>query len=248
MIHDKHRSPGRAGEHPSHFKVAIVGSGFAGIGMAIRLKQEGRNDFVILERESEIGGVWRDNTYPGSACDVQSHLYSFSFAPNPGWTRSYSPQPEIWAYLRQCVERFGLRPHCRFEHAVKEAHWDDDRQCWRLETSRGRFTADVLVAGQGGLSEPSVPPLPGLERFTGKQMHSARWDHGYDLAGKRVGVIGTGASAIQFIPAIQPSVGNSFSARRRGFSPGAIEPSRPGRGSSTPRFRWRRDSPERGST
>ena len=192
---------------PPHFHVAIVGSGFGGLGMAIRMKQEGFRDFVILERAQDVGGVWRDNSYPGCACDVQSHLYSFSFAPNPAWSHAFSPQAEIQAYLRDCAERFGIRPHLRFNHTVREARWDDVQQRWRIETSEGLYTADVFVAAVGGLSEPSIPRLPGLERFQGKVMHSARWDHGYPLTGKRVAVIGTGASAIQLVPAIQPQVG-----------------------------------------
>jgi len=188
----------------SHVDVAIIGSGFGGLGTAIRLKQEGIDDFVILERAHDVGGVWRDNTYPGCACDVQSHLYSFSFAPNPEWTRAYSPQPEIHAYLRACAERFGVLPHVRFGHEVRKASWKDDR--WHLETSEGAITADVLVAGVGALSAPALPQLQGIERFEGKVMHSARWDHAHDLTGRRVAVIGTGASAIQFVPAIQPKV------------------------------------------
>jgi cation diffusion facilitator CzcD-associated flavoprotein CzcO len=192
---------------PPHFHVAIAGSGFGGLGMAIRLKQEGFRDFVIFERAADVGGVWRDNSYPGCACDVQSHLYSFSFAPNPGWSRAFSPQGEIHAYLRDCADRFGIRPHVRFQHAVREARWDEARQRWHIETSEGPYTADVFISAVGGLSEPAIPDLPGLKRFQGKVMHSARWDHGYALAGKRVAVIGTGASAIQFVPAIQPQVG-----------------------------------------
>lgn len=189
-----------------HHRVAIVGSGFSGLGMGIRLKQQGEDDFVIFERSHDVGGVWRDNTYPGCACDVQSHLYSYSFARNPNWTRAFSPSPEIWAYLRECAERFGVRPHCRFGHTVQEATWDDKHQVWRLETSQGTYTAEVLVAAMGGLSEPSLPDLPGLSSFKGKVMHSARWDHGYALEGRRVAVIGTGASAIQFVPEIQKKV------------------------------------------
>lgn len=192
---------------PQHFHVAIAGSGFGGLGMAIRLKQEGLEDFVILERAPDVGGVWRDNAYPGCACDVQSHLYSFSFVPNPGWSRSYSPQAEIQAYLRDCAERFALRPHIRLGHTVREARWDDGAQRWFIETSEGPFTADVFVSAVGALSEPSIPSLPGLETFEGKVMHSARWDPGYALEGRKVAVIGTGASAIQFIPEIQPKVG-----------------------------------------
>lgn len=187
--------------------VAIAGSGFGGLGMAIRLKQQGLEDFVIFERAQDVGGVWRDNSYPGCACDVQSHLYSFSFAQNPGWTRAFSPQREIWAYLRDCADRFGLRPHLRLGHTVQEACWDDRLQRWHIETSRGAYTADVFIFAMGGLSEPAIPTLPGLERFEGKTMHSARWDHGYDLTGRKVAVIGTGASAIQFVPEIQPKAG-----------------------------------------
>jgi cation diffusion facilitator CzcD-associated flavoprotein CzcO len=191
---------------PPHFHIAIAGSGFGGLGMAIRLKQEGFRDFVIFERAHDVGGVWRDNSYPGCACDVQSHLYSFSFAQNPGWSRVFSPQGEIQAYLRDCADRFGIRTHVRFQHAVREARWDDVRQRWHVETSEGPYTADVFISAVGGLSEPAMPDLPGLARFQGKVMHSARWDHGYVLAGRKVAVIGTGASASQFVPAIQPQV------------------------------------------
>ncbi|MFL5319840.1 MAG: flavin-containing monooxygenase, partial [Myxococcaceae bacterium] len=191
----------------NHFRIAIAGSGFGGLGMAIRLKQTGQNDFVLFERAADVGGVWRDNSYPGCACDVQSHLYSFSFAQNPGWTRAYSPQGEIHAYLKDCANKFELLPHCRFNHEVTDAAWDDSAQLWRLQTSQGAFTADVFIAGVGALSDPSIPKLPGLEKFKGKVMHSARWDHSHELSGRKVAVIGTGASAIQFVPAIQPKVG-----------------------------------------
>lgn len=185
-----------------HVRVAVVGAGFAGLGMAIRLKQEGIEDFVVLERAGEVGGTWRDNTYPGSSCDVPSALYSFSFAPNPGWSSSFSPQPEIQRYLRGCVGRFGLRRHLRCHHEVLDARWDDDVMRWVIETSRGRLTAMVLVSGTGQLSEPAVPELPGLDRFEGAAFHSARWDHSRELAGARVAVVGTGASAVQFVPEI----------------------------------------------
>lgn len=192
---------------PQHVRVAIVGAGFAGLGMAIRLKQDGIDDFVILERAGDVGGVWRDNVYPGCACDVQSLLYSFSFAPNLGWSRVYSPGWEIQAYLRDCVRQFQLEPFLRFGHAVLSAKWDVATRRWVLETSHGVLTADAFVVAVGTLSEPVIPPLPGLERFRGKVMHSARWDAGYALAGRRVGVVGTGASAVQIVPAIQPEVG-----------------------------------------
>lgn len=191
----------------THFRVAIIGSGFGGLGAAIRLRQEGQRDFVVLERAGDVGGTWRDNAYPGCACDVESHLYSFSFAPNPGWSRRYAPQPEILAYLRACAERFAVLPHVRFGHEVCGAAWDAQAGRWRLRTSHGPLSADVLVAAPGPLSEPALPALPGLDRFAGKVFHSARWDHGHDLRGRRVAVIGTGASAIQFVPEIQPLVG-----------------------------------------
>ena len=189
-----------------HVKVAIIGSGFGGLGMAIRLEQDGDDDFVVFERAHEVGGTWRANTYPGAACDVPSRLYSFSFAPNPEWTRSFSPQPEILDYLRGCADRFGVRPHIRFGTEVREAAWDDAAQRWRIETNGGSLTADVLVSAAGGPSEPKLPAIPGIERFEGTIMHSAEWNHDHPLAGERVAVVGTGASAIQIVPAIQPKV------------------------------------------
>jgi cation diffusion facilitator CzcD-associated flavoprotein CzcO len=190
-----------------HTHVAIVGSGFSGLGAAIRLKQEGLSDFVILERASDVGGTWRDNRYPGCACDVASHLYSLSFAPNPDWTDRYSGQAEIWRYLQRCADDFGLRPHLRFDDEVRAASWDDGARRWRLETSQGARTANVLVLAAGALSEPVVPDITGLATFEGRMFHSARWDDSFELAGRRVAVIGTGASAVQFIPEIQPRVG-----------------------------------------
>ncbi len=190
----------------THHRVAIIGSGFSGLGMAVRLKQAGIDDFVILERAADLGGTWRDNTYPGCQCDVESNLYSFSFAPNPAWTRTYSRQAEIWEYLRLCAEKFGLGPHIRYRHDVRSASWDEAAARWRIGSSGGSFSTDVLVAAVGPLSEPSLPALPGLDGFAGPVFHSAAWDHGVDLAGKRVAVVGTGASAIQFVPHIQPKV------------------------------------------
>jgi len=191
----------------THVHVAIIGSGFSGLGTAIRLKQEGMDDFVVLERADEVGGTWRDNTYPGCACDVPSHLYSFSFAPNPDWSRDFSPQPEIFAYLRSCASRYGILPHIRFGHAVTRAAWDEDAQKWRIETNKGTITATVMIGAAGALSEPATPKLPGLEHFEGRAFHSAKWDHTVDLAGRNVAVVGTGASAIQFVPEIQDKVG-----------------------------------------
>jgi len=187
-------------------QIAIIGSGFGGIGTAIRLKQSGIDDFVIFERATDVGGVWRDNTYPGCACDVQSHLYSLSFVPNPDWTSSFSPQSEIWDYLRRCAKDYGLLPHIRFAHMVNAATWENDEQRWRIETSEGTYNASVLVSAAGSFSEPNLPQLPGLETFKGAVFHSSRWNHEFDLKGRRVAVIGTGASAIQFVPEIQPLV------------------------------------------
>jgi cation diffusion facilitator CzcD-associated flavoprotein CzcO len=192
--------------NPKHVRIAIVGSGFGGLGTAIRLKQAGIDDFLVFERANDVGGTWRDNSYPGCACDVPSHLYSFSFAPNPGWSRSFSPQPEIQRYLKGCAERFGILGHVKLEHEVIEAAYDESRAVWRIETSKGCFFADVLVAGAGPLSDAAIPSLEGMETFSGKSFHSARWDHAHDLSGRRVAVVGTGASAIQFIPEIQPKV------------------------------------------
>jgi cation diffusion facilitator CzcD-associated flavoprotein CzcO len=192
---------------PDHVDVAIVGGGFAGLGMAIGLMQAGRSDFVVLERDSDVGGTWWQNTYPGCQCDVPSNLYSFSFAPNPAWSQTFALQPEIGAYLRKVADDFGLRPWIRTGTVVEDAAWDEATQRWRIATSRGSLTARVLVAGMGGLSEPSVPDLPGAETFAGPAFHTARWDHDVDLTGKRVAVIGTGASAVQVVPRIQPLAG-----------------------------------------
>jgi cation diffusion facilitator CzcD-associated flavoprotein CzcO len=193
-------------ELPSHVHVAIIGAGFGGLGMAIRLRQEGITDFVVLERGDDVGGTWRDNTYPGCQCDIPSHLYSFSFAPNPDWTRFFPLQQEIWDYLRRCTRDFGIESQLHLRTELEEAAWDDAAQRWTLRTSRGTVTADVVVAAVGALSEPSVPPLAGLDSFGGTVFHSAAWDHDHDLRGERVAVVGTGASAIQFVPRIQPLV------------------------------------------
>lgn len=191
-----------------HHRVVIVGAGFSGIGLAIRLVQRGTRDFVVFERGDDVGGTWRDNAYPGAACDVPSNLYSFSFAPNPSWSRSFSPQPEIQAYLRDCANRFGVLPHVRLRHEVTGAVWDDSRRCWWVDTTHGRVSATVLVSARGPLSEPRLPDIPGLEEFRGALFHSARWDHDHDLRGERVAVVGAGASAIQFVPEVQPVVGH----------------------------------------
>ena len=205
---EQHSPPQQAAEPapPAEVDVLIVGTGFSGLGMAIRLEQAGMHDFVVLERADEVGGTWYANTYPGCACDVPSNLYSFSFAPNPEWPETYSRQPEIGAYLRRCADRFGIRPHIRFGHDMTGAEWDDDHRRWDVHTDRGSFRARVLVTGTGPLFEPKIPDLPGLESFRGRVFHSARWDHEFDVKGERVGAIGTGASAIQLVPEVQPEV------------------------------------------
>jgi cation diffusion facilitator CzcD-associated flavoprotein CzcO len=186
-------------------RVAIVGSGFGGLGMAFAMKTRGI-DFTLFERSDDVGGTWRDNTYPGCQCDVPSHLYSFSFAPNPDWSRTYSTQPEIQEYLRRFARERELVPHVRLGTDVERAGWDGDARRWRLETNRGTFEAEVLISANGALAEPFIPDLPGLDRFRGTAFHSARWDHAHDLRGRRVAVIGTGSSAVQFVPKIQPLV------------------------------------------
>jgi cation diffusion facilitator CzcD-associated flavoprotein CzcO len=186
--------------------IAIIGAGFSGLGTAIRLRQQGIEDFVVLERHDDVGGTWWANTYPGCACDVPSHLYSFSFAPNPDWSQTYSAQAEIRAYLQRLAHDHDLYRSIRLGTSVTAAAWDDDAGRWTVETSAGPITARVLIAAIGHLTEPRIPDLPGLDAFEGAAFHSARWDHDHDVSGERVAAIGTGASAIQFVPAIQPQV------------------------------------------
>jgi len=184
---------------PAHVRVAVVGTGFAGLATAIALKRSGRRDVVLLERADSIGGTWRDNVYPGCACDVPSHMYSFSFAPNPDWSRTFSTQPEIEAYLHRVAREHGVLAQVRTGAEVLEARWDAAALLWRIRTARGELTADILVSGSGGLSDPAVPAIEGLSSFAGTTFHSSTWDHEHDLSG-RVAVIGTGASAVQFVP------------------------------------------------
>jgi cation diffusion facilitator CzcD-associated flavoprotein CzcO len=184
-------------------EVAIVGSGFAGLGAAIRLRDAGIEDLVVLERAGELGGTWRENTYPGCACDVPSHLYSFSFALNPNWSRFYAPQREILEYLQRVAHDRGVADRIAYGAEVSSGRWDEREQRWHLRTSAGAVRARALIAAAGPLSEPSIPGIPGLARFGGKVFHSARWDHDHDLRGERVAVIGTGASAAQFVPHVQ---------------------------------------------
>jgi cation diffusion facilitator CzcD-associated flavoprotein CzcO len=189
------------------YQVAIVGTGFGGLCVAIGLKRAGMNSFVMLEKGDDVGGTWRDNQYPGCACDVRSHLYSFSFAPNPNWSRMYSPQPEIWQYLRHVTDKFLLRPFIRFKTAMTSARYQEESGTWLIETDHGAaIRVRSLVSAMGALSRPAVPDIPGLANFTGSVFHSQQWDHNVDLTGKRVAIIGTGASAIQIVPQIAAKV------------------------------------------
>ncbi len=185
--------------------IAIVGGGFGGVGAAVMLKRAGYEDVTVFEKGERVGGVWNANTYPGAACDVPSHLYEFSFAPNR-WSRRYAPQAEIQAYVEGVARRFGVLDKVRTGTEVKSAHWDEERGRWRLETSAGPHEAELLLTACGQLSVPKVPPLAGLESFDGPAFHTAEWRHDVDLAGKRVAVIGAGCSAIQVVPAIQLEV------------------------------------------
>ncbi len=181
----------------------IIGTGFAGLGMAVALRKQGIDDFVILEKAHDVGGVWRDNRYPGAACDVPSHLYSFSFFPNANWTRKFAQQHEIFAYLQDCAQRFDLQRHVRFGAEVRAVDYQDKAALWTVTLKDGSaLRSQLVVTAMGQLSLPALPRIEGMDRFEGKAFHSAQWDHSFDLAGKRVAVIGTGASAIQFVPAI----------------------------------------------
>jgi cation diffusion facilitator CzcD-associated flavoprotein CzcO len=194
---------------PSHVRIAIVGAGFSGIGAAIALANEGYGeDLILLERRSDVGGTWYDNSYPGCRCDVPSNLYSFSFAPNPNWSETFSAQPEIERYLQATARRYGVTEKVAFDTTLRAASWDPAAAVWRIETSRGALTANFLVNGGGGLSEPFVPDLPGAATFAGTAFHSAQWNHAHDLTGRRVAIIGTGASTIQFLPVVQRSAGH----------------------------------------
>ncbi|MFE7417022.1 flavin-containing monooxygenase [Rhodococcus sp. NPDC057529] len=189
-------------------KVIIIGTGFSGLGLAVQLRRSGETDFVMLERAGDVGGTWRDNTYPGAACDIQSHLYSYSFRPNAHWSRVYATQPEIRRYLQDTAREEGIYPHIHFNSTVTDAVWDDADAMWTVTTPTGIFTAPVLVSAAGHLSDPAYPDIDGIGGFAGEIFHSARWNHDADLTGKRIGVIGTGASAIQIVPEIQKVAGH----------------------------------------
>jgi cation diffusion facilitator CzcD-associated flavoprotein CzcO len=192
-----------AGEH---HRIVIIGAGFAGVGLAAKLLRRGIEDFVICERNESVGGTWFEHTYPGCGCDIPTHLYSYSFARNPRWTRLFPRQHEILAYLRAIADEHGVTPHIRFGCEMQRSRWEEASERWHVSTSRGELTCDVLVTAIGATAEPDEPDIPGLDRFGGHRFHSARWDHGHDLTGERVAVIGTGPAAAQFIPKIQPRV------------------------------------------
>ncbi|MFF7995049.1 flavin-containing monooxygenase [Kitasatospora xanthocidica] len=216
-----------------HLKVAVIGAGISGLGTAIGLLRAGENDFLVFERATDLGGTWRDNTYPGCACDVQAHLYSFSFARNPEWKSTFATQAEVHAYLKTTATRHGVDPHLRYGHELLDARWDDTHHHWNLRTSHGRYTAQILVTGTGYLSDPATPDLPGLDTFTGTLFHSSQWRHDHDLTGRTIAVIGTGASAIQFVPQIQPHVAR-LDLYQRTPPWVAAKPDKP----NTPRHTW----------
>jgi cation diffusion facilitator CzcD-associated flavoprotein CzcO len=221
--------------------VAIIGSGFSGIAMGAYLRKAGIESFVILEKAGGVGGTWRENTYPGAACDVPSHLYSFSFAPNPDWSYAFSPQAEIEAYLKRCVVELDLARHIRFHHEVTRGDYDDATGTWTLEIAgRDPIRARAIVLGNGALHVPVMPDLPGLAAFRGKVFHSAQWDHQYDLANKTVAVVGTGASAIQFVPQIAPKVAKLHLFQRTApwIVPKRDREMRPGEKRRFRRFPW----------
>lgn len=188
------------------FHVVIIGAGFAGIGAAIKLQQAGFTDFVVLEKADEIGGVWRANTYPGCACDVPSALYSYSFAPNPQWSRVFAQQQEIKTYIQHAAQQFDVKKYVRFGYEMLESTWDDQAKHWVVKTNQGFIHARFAIMAGGPMHQPVLPKIKGLETFKGAQFHSAEWNHDVDLNGKKVAVVGAGASAIQFVPEIQAQV------------------------------------------
>ncbi|MBW4933092.1 flavin-containing monooxygenase [Marinobacter sp. F4206] len=207
--------------------ILIIGAGFGGLGMAITLKKAGFQTFTVLEKGNSVGGTWRDNTYPGAACDVQSHFYSYSFEPKHDWSRKFGLQHEILAYMEHCVEKYGLADHLRFNSEIREAAFDEALNEWTVTLTNDEvLKANVLITATGQLNQPAWPKVNGLDRFAGKVFHSARWDHEYDLSNKRVAVIGTGASAIQFVPEIAKQV-KSLSLFQRSAAWVLSKPDRP---------------------
>lgn len=193
---------------PGHFRTAIIGAGLSGIALGINLRKAGEDDFVIFDKADGVGGTWRANTYPGVECDIHSPLYSYSFAPKKNWSKNFGTQPELLAYTEDCCKRFGLEPHLRLEHELIAASWNASNNLWEIETSKGAYTANILVSAMGYLSYPNRPNIPGLADFSGPSFHTAEWDHDVDLKGKRVAIIGVGATSVQVIPEIQPIVGH----------------------------------------
>lgn len=191
-------------QHTHIYDSFIVGAGISGIAAAIRLQKVGYNNFKIIEKASRVGGTWRENTYPGCGCDVPSALYSYSFAPSAKWSHLFARQPEILNYLEEVSENFNIKSLIEFNTSLDNAHWDDNRHLWVLDTNKGQYLSKTLICATGPITEPQTPRLEGLDTFTGEMFHSAKWNHDYDLTGKRIAVIGTGASAIQFVPQIQP--------------------------------------------
>lgn len=189
---------------PEEFRVVVVGAGLAGIAAAVKLGRAGIDDVVVLEKADRVGGTWRDNTYPGCGCDIPSNVYQFTFNPNPHWESTFAQQPDILAYIEETAEQFGVYPKIRFTTEMLHAKWDQNRRLWVFDTTNGQFVSQFAVFAAGPISEPKLPDVPGIDEFTGDVFHSARWRHDIDLTGKRVAVIGTGASAVQFVPEIQP--------------------------------------------
>ena len=186
------------------YDTIVIGAGISGIAAAHKMQQAGYDNYIVLEKAERVGGTWRDNNYPGCGCDVPSALYSFSFAPSHQWSHLFAKQPEILSYLEGVVEQFNLKDKIQFKHELLSAKWDAQQQVWNLETSQGAYQAKTVIFSTGPITEPSLPKIKGIESFKGEMFHSARWNHDYDLKGKRIAVIGTGASAIQFIPQVQP--------------------------------------------
>lgn len=189
-----------------HHRVVVIGAGFAGIGMAVQLRRRGIDDFVVCERNGQIGGTWFEHTYPGCGCDIPTHLYSYSFARNPNWSRLFPKQAEILDYLHAIAREHGIDDHIRLGCPVEQCRWDDAARAWQVDTAQGRLSCDVLVSAIGATGEPAEPEIPGLDEFGGHRFHSARWDWDHDLTGERVGVIGTGPAAAQFVPKIRRHV------------------------------------------
>lgn len=218
--------------------IIIIGTGFSGLGMAIKLKQSGRDDFLILEKQQEVGGCWRDNTYPGCCCDIPSHLYSFSFESKSDWSKKYPLQNEIYEYIKSCASKYDLYRHIQFGQEVKEIRFCDETSLWHVHLKDGsQRIARFVIAGKGPLHVPSLPNIPGIDQFAGESFHSSQWRHDIDLTGKRVAVVGTGASAIQFIPQIASKVKSLHVFQR---SPGWIvpRPDRYYRGIEKALFKW----------